>query len=323
MNKTKSKKGITLIALVITIIILLILAIVTIDSIKESNIITYAQKAAVEYKNADILEKLKLAIFEVKMKMIESPNLDYKTVLKETIENAFQGRTIIVEESENKDGYIVTIVELDIQYFVKSDGAINEYMTNEKIAERYSGRWVLLEMQGGNVLGIYSDNITEIKLEKNIEVVRVKDNEIIDENYKIDIEDKNIGIWLYGVRNSLQKLDVNNLSVCFGEEAFSSCSKLTEVANWNSTLNSEMPDFEGCTNLKTMSIPYGITKIGMYAFNKCTNLQSVTIPSSVATINSQAFQGCTALTSISINKAIDSISGSPWGATNATVTWAQ
>ena len=49
MKKVKFEKGITLIALIITIIVLLILAVVTIGSIKDSNIITYAQNASRDY----------------------------------------------------------------------------------------------------------------------------------------------------------------------------------------------------------------------------------------------------------------------------------
>ena len=52
MKRTKMQKGITLIALIITIIILLILAVVTIGSIKDSNIITYAQNASTDYEKA-------------------------------------------------------------------------------------------------------------------------------------------------------------------------------------------------------------------------------------------------------------------------------
>ena len=51
MRKTRSEKAITLIALIITIIILLILAVVTIGSMKNSNIITYAQNAATDYND--------------------------------------------------------------------------------------------------------------------------------------------------------------------------------------------------------------------------------------------------------------------------------
>ena len=62
MKKTITQKGITLIALIITIIILLILAVVTIGSIKNSNIISYAENASDNYESSkkdeqDILSK--------------------------------------------------------------------------------------------------------------------------------------------------------------------------------------------------------------------------------------------------------------------------
>ena len=50
MNKTKLENGITLIALIITIIILLILAVVTIGSIKDIDIIGYAQNVSEKWK---------------------------------------------------------------------------------------------------------------------------------------------------------------------------------------------------------------------------------------------------------------------------------
>ena len=50
MNKSKTQRGITLIALIITIIVLLILAVVAINSVKETGIIQYAQNAVEEYE---------------------------------------------------------------------------------------------------------------------------------------------------------------------------------------------------------------------------------------------------------------------------------
>ena len=60
MRKTRMQKGITLIALIITIIILLILAVVTIGSIKNSEIVTYAQESAKVYKEAAQKEEILL-----------------------------------------------------------------------------------------------------------------------------------------------------------------------------------------------------------------------------------------------------------------------
>ena len=64
MKKTKLEKGITLIALIITIIILLILAVVTIGSMQNSNIITYAQNASKDYNTKKLEEESLLDYYE-------------------------------------------------------------------------------------------------------------------------------------------------------------------------------------------------------------------------------------------------------------------
>ena len=60
---------------------------------------------------------------------------------------------------------------------------------------------------------------------------------------------------------------------------------------------------------------------GNNVYNINYTLTDVTIPSSVETIGNNVFTRCTNLTTITINKPQDSISGAPWGATNATVVW--
>ena len=56
-----------------------------------------------------------------------------------------------------------------------------------------------------------------------------------------------------------------------------------------------------CTNLETLEIGNGITKIGNHAFEH-TNITSITIPDSVTAIGEQAFNGCTSLTEVNISK---------------------
>ena len=75
------------------------------------------------------------------------------------------------------------------------------------------------------------------------------------------------------------------------------------------------------TALKTVKLS-AITAIEGNAFKGCAALASVNLPSTLTTIASTSFDGCTALKNITIHKETDSITGSPWGATNATVTWA-
>ena len=77
MKKTKLEKGITLIALIITIIVLLILAVVTIGSIKDSKIITYAQNAANGYEKSKDNEVDVLDGYE---QLIEENNPNVKKV---------------------------------------------------------------------------------------------------------------------------------------------------------------------------------------------------------------------------------------------------
>jgi hypothetical protein len=50
--------------------------------------------------------------------------------------------------------------------------------------------------------------------------------------------------------------------------------------------------FNGCSNLKTVAIPDGISVIGQYAFKNCTSLKELDLPASVTCLGWGAFQGC-------------------------------
>lgn len=77
----------------------------------------------------------------------------------------------------------------------------------------------------------------------------------------------------------------------------------------------------GCSSLANVRIGTAVKSIGHYAFANCTALTSIDIPSNVETIDSEAFSDSSNLTTITINKSEGSITGAPWGATNATVVW--
>lgn len=71
-------------------------------------------------------------------------------------------------------------------------------------------------------------------------------------------------------------------------------------------------------SLREIIIPNSVTSIPSQAFMSCP-LYSIIIPSSVTSIASDSFPDT--IRNIIIHKEQGSISGSPWGATNATVTW--
>ena len=79
--------------------------------------------------------------------------------------------------------------------------------------------------------------------------------------------------------------------------------------------------FYNCGQMTSVTIPNSVTNIETGAFRTCRGLTSATIPNSITNISDGVFYGCDNLKTITINKPQDSISGSPWGATNATVVW--
>lgn len=65
---------------------------------------------------------------------------------------------------------------------------------------------------------------------------------------------------------------------------------------------------------------YSQQTISAEMFANITSLSEITFPESITTIGADAFTGCDGII-INIPKAEDSVTGSPWGATNAVVNW--
>ncbi len=70
--------------------------------------------------------------------------------------------------------------------------------------------------------------------------------------------------------------------------------------------------FEGCAELKSVSIPDSVLSLGMYAFSGCSALKSVTLGenSKLEIIDYAAFSGCSELTSISIPNSLTKLGDS-------------
>ena len=56
--------------------------------------------------------------------------------------------------------------------------------------------------------------------------------------------------------------------------------------------------FSGCSSLKSISIPDGVTEIGSSAFQNCSALKSITIPNGVTKIGERTFWGCPSLKTV-------------------------
>lgn len=78
--------------------------------------------------------------------------------------------------------------------------------------------------------------------------------------------------------------------------------------------------FYNLNSLESVKIERGVKSIGKYAFSG-TSISTIIIPKSVKSIDITAFSNCPNLKTIIIKNAEGSITGSPWGATNAQIIW--
>lgn len=81
------------------------------------------------------------------------------------------------------------------------------------------------------------------------------------------------------------------------------CSTIVELKVWGS---GEIPAaaMENASNLETLTIADGVTKIGDDAFNGCVKLYSVFMPNSLVEIGSRAFARCTVLEHVSLGSGV-------------------
>ena len=107
-----------------------------------------------------------------------------------------------------------------------------------------------------------------------------------------------------------------------GYSAFWNNSDLTSVTIPEGVTRIEAIAFGSCTSLKSVTIPEGVTYIGDLAFDSCTSLTSVTIPEGVTHIGNRAFWGCTSLTSVSLPASVTMCDQSFYGLNLTKVTFA-
>ena len=62
--------------------------------------------------------------------------------------------------------------------------------------------------------------------------------------------------------------------------------------------------FSGCTSLRSITIPDGVTYIGSLAFSDCDNLTNINIPDGVSYIDGSTFEGCSSLKRIAIPNGV-------------------
>ena len=77
-----------------------------------------------------------------------------------------------------------------------------------------------------------------------------------------------------------------------GSYAFRDCSGLTSLTLPAGITEIGVSVFDGCSGLTSLTLPAGITEIGDYAFKGCSGLTSLTLPAGITKIGDYAFLGC-------------------------------
>ena len=93
-----------------------------------------------------------------------------------------------------------------------------------------------------------------------------------------------------------------------GDYAFAHCQGVTAVhLPASATERYGVSVFQGCTALRRISLPEGMTELGTALFQGCARLESVRLPDSLKKITQLDFQGCVALRQIALPDSVVSI----------------
>ena len=291
----KKERGITLIALIVTIIVLLILASVSIAMlIGENGILTQAKRAKEETKEAEIKEKIILAVTSAK---ILDDELSQST-LQEAIDKEFGEKianvisngdyTFTINFISDKQDYNVVEdgVEKKINWKASMENAVapesqNEERNNGVIGIGIDGKPVDMDLWEYNKLDSGGYEVVYFS-EENL-----KDGKIIGNipQYIKDADDKEF-------------VEVTSL-----QEAFMNNTKLEIAPEIPYTITNLRGTFKGCSNLKNLpAIPGNVTNL-LAVFENCSLITEAPVLPEKAEDISWAFHGCTNLKSAPIIKA--------------------
>ncbi len=92
-----------------------------------------------------------------------------------------------------------------------------------------------------------------------------------------------------------------------GADTFNGCKNLKSVTLSNNLRNISSRAFASCTALASINIPNSVTEIGESAFNGCTAFESIVIPDSIVSIGGEAFAGCNSLKEVTLSNNLTEI----------------
>ncbi len=130
-----------------------------------------------------------------------------------------------------------------------------------------------------------------------------------------------IGIGLFSMCTKLKSVSLPDSLTVISNYAFMMCASLTSITLPESVTRIGGYSFAGCTSLTSITLPESVAYIIDFAFGGCSSLKEVIFKSTPTSIETRVFLSSFALTSIKVPWSEGAVSGAPWGATNATITY--
>ena len=290
-TKIKSKRGVTLVALVISIIVLIILSVVTFNlTVGKNGIITRSFEARY---------MMQLSSYQEELGAFKAVKLMDNSAFEESSITSGENSLIYNTQPEGETGNVYDVI-------------------TSLRGSNFEGK---IEIIKGEIV-LNSTDETEIKAAQNVGIevnpYIIIDGELTSSGANLALMDKNgtltipegvtiIGEGAFADLSGLKTIIIPGTVKEIRQNAFRNNADLETVILQEGVEVIENSAFQECSNLKNIELPESLTEIGEYAFSYDTSLNNVTIPSGITTINTYTFSYCTSLTNIKLSEGLQTI----------------
>ena len=153
-------------------------------------------------------------------------------------------------------------------------------------------------------------------------IVNVEDESCVLEEGFVTVTE-NLQFWGHDDSTAYEYALSHGIQFVFVDHAYGECGAEGDNLIWDLnrktgvltiTGSGDMADLEGvarwggaCYEIRSLSLPEGLTSIGGFAFYGCINLAAVDVPEGVTSIGECAFSGCTGLRAVSLPESLTEI----------------
>ncbi|MGX8832822.1 leucine-rich repeat protein [Amedibacillus sp. YH-ame6] len=129
-----------------------------------------------------------------------------------------------------------------------------------------------------------------------------------------------LGVNAFEKCSSLVTLTIGENLTTIGSKAFLACSSLETLNIPATVITIENSAFANCVKLVNITLNEGVMIIGDFVFSGIT-AEEITVPGTVISIGDSAFKSSTIKNIYLPNTPVSGVTGAPWGAYFATVSW--